>query len=205
MFIHFAFGLLGKQGKIEGQTVSIIEYILKEKRLKISKCKEFIPAFPRPGNKSIPWESFKVTNDGLSATFYPKKDPDWYNRIPYDRAIHFLPVDMSMICFIKISFTQLKKSTHSKEYGKFGIVLTDTFLKAKGINPVYYYTEQSLWNDPLIKKWNYSVKLLYNKEKAELEKEIVSYRKPATLFPSFKKSVIAEVHKSSNEIGRAHV
>lgn len=86
---------------------------------------------------------------------------------------------------------------HSVEYGKFGIVLTDTFLRVKGIRPVQYYTEQSLWNDPLIKRWNHDLKRLPVKEKAELEKEIVSYRKPATLFPSFRESAVTKISKSS--------
>ena len=155
MLIHFAFGTLGKQGKLEEQTETIIHYILKEKRLKASKCKEFIPALPTSGAKRIPPDMFKATDDGAAATFYPQKDPQWLEKLPDDTTIHYLPVDVPMISFIKISFNQLKHSTHSNEYGKFGIVLTDSFLKANGIRPIYYYTEESLWNDLLIKKWNH--------------------------------------------------
>ena len=39
MFIHFAFGNLGRLGKIEEQTNAATEYISREKRLKVSKCK----------------------------------------------------------------------------------------------------------------------------------------------------------------------
>ncbi len=200
MFIHFAFGNLGKQEKVKEQTESVVEYILREKRLKVSKCKEFLPAFPKAGAKRIPREMFKVTEEGLAATFYPKEDPNWFNKLPDDKTIHYLPVDVPMLCFIKISLNQLKNSTHSNEYGRFGIVLTESFLKANGIRPVYYYTEESLWNDPLIKKWNHATKTLSSRKKAELKKEIVSFRKPASLFPSFRESVITKITRASNGI-----
>lgn len=206
MFIHFAFGTLGRQGKLQEQTEAIIQYILNEKRLKVSKCKEFIPAFPTLGAKRIPPDMFKATDDGAAATFYPQKDPDWFQKLPNDTTIHYLPVDVSMICFIKIPFNQLKNSTHSNEYGRFGLVLTDSFLKASGIKPVHYYTEESLWNDSLIKKWNYVARNPNKKEeKAELEKEIVSFRKPASLFPSFKESVTMKVTRASNETRIEHL
>lgn len=200
MFIHFTFGSLGKQGKTGEQTEKVIEFILREKRLLVSKCKEFIPAFPEQGAKRIPREMWKRTDDGLAATFYPKEDPHWFHKLPDDTTIHYLPTDVPMICFIKSSFNQLRTCTHSREYGKFGIVLTDKFLRVKGIRPVRYYTEGSLWNAPLIKKWNYSSKGLSAKEKADLEKEIVAYRKPATLFPSFKESVITKLIRTSEGV-----
>ena len=99
MLIHFAFGSLGKQGKTEEQTKRVIELILREKRLLVSKCKEFIPAYPRKGAKRIPSEMFKVTGDGeASATFYPQKDSDWLNKLPDDTTIRYLPMDVPMIC-----------------------------------------------------------------------------------------------------------
>lgn len=76
MFIHFAFGSLAKQGRIEEQTSAVINCILKEKRLKVSKCKEFIPAFPQLGAKRIPRNMFRVTNSGLAATFDIRNDPN---------------------------------------------------------------------------------------------------------------------------------
>ena len=198
MFIHFAFGSLGKQGKIEEQTKQVIELILREKRLLVSKCKEFIPAYPKKGAKRIPPEMFKVTGDGeASVTFYPKEDPDWLNKLPDDTTIHYLPADVPMICFIKISFNQLKSSTHSAEYGKFGLVFAEDFLKSKGIKPVSYYTENSLWHDELIKRWNSTGNKMSSKDKADLEREILSYRKPATLFPTFKESVTIKLTRAS--------
>jgi len=200
VFIHFAFGALSKQGKVDEQTRVIAEYILREKRLKVSKCKEFLPAYPTLGAKRIPREMFKATEDGLAATFHPKEDPNWFDKLPDDKTIHYLPVDVPMISFIKIPFNQLKTSSHSNEYGRFGIVLTDDFLRDKVIKAVYYYTEESLWSDPLIKKWNYDAKNLSKEERSQLEKEIVSFRKPASLFPSFRESVITKITRVSKGV-----
>ncbi len=197
MFIHFAFGSLGKQGETEEQTEQVIEHILKEKRILVSKCKEFIPRFPIKGAKRIPREMFEVKDDGIAATFYPKEDPNWLGKLPDDTKIHYLPMDVPMICFIKISFNQLRASTHSREYGKFGIALAEKFLKVKGIQPVHYYTEDSLWNDSIIKRWNYNQNKLTATEKKDLEKEILTYRKPASLFPSFKESVMTKLTRTS--------
>lgn len=191
MFIHFAFGMLGKQDKIEEQTESVINLILKEKRLLISKCKEFIPAFPQKGAKRIPPEMFKVTGDGVaSVTFHPKEDPNWFKNLPDATSITYLPMDVLMICFINISFNQLRASTHLTEYGRFGLVFTDHFLKRHGAKPVHYYTESSVWHDEAIKKWNYGLNNLSQPEKSELEQEIINYRKPATLFASFKEPIM---------------
>ena len=200
MYIHFAFGALGKQGKKEEQTNQVIECILKWKRFKVSKCKEFLPVFPIKGAKRIPREMFKVTEDGLEATFHPKEDPAWLEKLPDDKTIHYLPLDVPMICFIKTSFSKLRTSVHSSEYGKFGIVLNDKFLKESGIRPVYYYTEESLWRDPLIRKWNAGERILSASEKTDLEKEIVSYRKPAFLFPSFRESVITKITRDTEGV-----
>jgi hypothetical protein len=194
MYIHFAFGSLGKQGKIEEQTNQVIELVLLEKRLLITKCKEFIPAYPKKGTKRIPAKMFKVTGEGqASVTFDLKGDPDWFNELPNDDSIHYLPMEVPMICFIKIAFNQLKTSAHSKEYGKFGLVFSDNYLVNKGIKQVFYYTESSLWNDALIRKWNYDQNKMSKTQKKDLEREILSYRKPATLFSTFKQSVIIKL------------
>lgn len=198
MLIHFAFGSLGKEGKTEEQTEQVIELILREKRLLVSKCKEFIPVYPKKGAKRIPPEMFKVTGDGeVSATFYPKEDPDWFSKLPDHTAIHYLPTDVPMICFMKMSLSQLRTSTHYAEYGKFGLVFTDSFLKNKGIRPVFYYSESSLWNDELIRRWNYEENKMSKKDKTNLEREILSYRKPAILFSTFKESVTMKLTRAS--------
>jgi hypothetical protein len=185
MFIHFAFGALGREGEIQEQTKVVIDCILKEKRLKANKCEEFIPIFPDQNSKPIPLKPFKAV-EGRTDLVVAKIDRE---RIVDIDNIRYLPEDVPMICFIKIAFSQLKNSMLHKEYGKLGIVLTNDFLRARGIKPVHYYTEESLWNDQLIKKWNYDAEGLNKGEKSKLAKEIVSFRKPAKLFPSFRKSV----------------
>jgi len=197
MFIHFAFGALGKQGKIREQTKAVIDCILREKRLKVSKCKEFIPIFPDPNSKPIPLKPFKAV-EGRTDLVVAEIDG---NRVEDLDSIRYLPEDVPMICFIKIAFNQLKNSTHAKEYGKLGIVLTSDFLKAKGMRCVHYYTEQSLYSDPLILKWNHGWAngKLSDAEARQLQKEITAYRKPAKLFPSFVKSVTHIIHFGSGE------
>ncbi len=187
MFIHFAFGSLGKQGNIEEQTHRVIECILREKRLKVSKCKEFIPIFPDQSSKPIPLKPFRKV-EGRTDLVVAAIDGD---RLTDTGSIGYLPEDVPMICFIKIAFSQLKKSKHPQEYGKFGIVLTTDFLMAMGIRQVRYYTEESLWRDPLILKWNqnWAKGKLSNVEAKQLQREITAYRKPAKLFPSFAKSI----------------
>ena len=189
MFIHFAFGPLGKQGKTEEQTEQVIELILKNKRLKPSECPEFVPAFPDPRAKRIPLGDLRVKNDKVVIADIGIKEelPNLLNA-PSDRRITYLPTPVKMLCFIQISFNQLATSLHSRHYGKFGIVLNNNFLKKEGIKPVEYYTEESVWTNPLIIKWNhYAKNNLYPEKHKDLQDEIVSYRKPATLFLSFLK------------------
>ncbi len=198
MFIHFAFGTLGKQGKTKEQTDEVLESILKEKRLKASECTEFIPEYPKPGLTRIPMEGFKLKSKDLgeassnTSTPLKLKEPHDYD------SIYYLQRKVPMICFIKINFSQLKKSNHSREYGKFGIVLGKKFLEASGIRPVKYYTEESLLDDTLIRKWNYELKSLPEEKQRDCEKEILTYRKPATYFPAFKKSVILKLTMTPN-------
>lgn len=195
MFIHFAFGNLGKSGEIQEQTNAVIEYILREKRLKITKCKEFIPVFPQKGSKPIPLKPFKRV-DGRADLVVAEING---NRLTDVDSIHYLPEDVPMTCFIKINFNQLKNSTHDKEYGKLGIILTSNFLKRNGIKRVQYYTEESLYSDPLILKWNQEQAMgkLSDVAARQLQKEITAYRKPAKLFSSFEKSVSHIIHFGS--------
>ena len=198
MFIHFAFGNLGKLGRVEEQTNALIEYTLKEKRLKVSKCKEFIPVFPNPNSKPIPLKPFRAV-EGRTDLVVAEIDG---NRVVDTDSIRYLPEDVPMICFIKIAFSQLKSSAHDKEYGKLGIVLANDFLKAKGIRCVHYYTEESLYRDPLILKWNNNDRAnrkLPSTEVRQLEKGITSFRKPTKLFSSFGKSGTHIIHFGSGQ------
>ena len=197
MFIHFAFGELGRKDCIQEQTERVLKDIISLKRLKISKCKEFIPASFPQGAKEIPWDKFTKTNDGLGATIAV----DEIKSLSDAPSIRYLPVDVPMICFIKIAFSALKNSSHKNNYGKFGIVLSDAFLKSKGIKYVMYYTEANLAKDDLVKAYNHINFTGQGKERLkDLQKEITSYRKPASLFPNFKNSIQVQLSRKNGEV-----
>ena len=174
----------------------MINKILDPKKLKFGINPEFITVFqphihPRFKGKEvaqISLESFKPTKDGVAASLADLKF------IKPEADIHFLRYEIHMICFIKIPLKQLSQSVHSSEYGKMGIVLKDDFLRSKGIKPVHYYEESSLFSDPLVIEWNlkfgYKPNLdpIERKEKSQLEAQILAFRKPATLFRSFLES-----------------
>ncbi len=174
MFIHFAFGELAKQGKISEQTNEVIERILETKQLKVSPNTEFLPSYPLKGRRRLPF-------DGSTPA-------------PDDGSIYYIQSDVPMICFIKIPFHELKSSNHPKQYGKFGIVLSTDYLLIKGIKPVTYYTEKELWHDKLVRKFN-----ALGGGTKELQDEILTYRKPSTYFPNFRKSVQLRIHKTVTE------
>lgn len=180
MFIHFAFGELGKQGKIIEQTNEVIEKILKPKHLKVSPNTEFLPSFPKKG-------SIRLPVDGS----VPLRD---------DNSIYYIQSNVLMICFINIPFHKLKSSPHCKNYGKFGIVLSNEFLNRKGIRRVDYYTEQSLRDDPLVRQFNAS-----GGGGKALQNEILTYRKPSTYFPNFKKSVQLRIEVKETETIVSHI
>ena len=207
MFIHFAFASL-KDNTVQ-QTNAVIQNILAQKRLKFSKNPEFIPVcqpniHPRFKGKQvyhIALESFKQSEkEGVLANLQDLKF------IRPESDIHYLPFEIGMICFIKISLKQLGKSPHSFEYGRLGLAFTDRFLNHNGIKAVHYFEEASLFTDPLVVKWN--LKFAYRpnlsqkdqKEKKELETQILAYRKPATLFKSFRESRMLAITNTESEM-----
>ena len=106
----------------------------------------------------------------------------------------YLKEEIRIICFTEITSEKLAKSGHDVRYGRLGLVFQDTFLLKHGLRPVYYYTEESLLTDMIVNRWNldyaYRAKLSPEEEKVKrgLELEILTYRKPATLFRSFSES-----------------
>ncbi len=165
MLIHFAFGGLGKQGRVKEQTQRVLNDILNYKRLKVSPNTEFLPTFHYQDNQEmpLPFDGPPTINDG--------------------KYIYYIQNTVMMICFINIPFNKLKSSKHHEQYGKFGIVLSTQFLKSNHIKPVRYYTENELWTDSLVKNFN----RLGGGSKA-LQQEILTYRKPKTYFPNIQKS-----------------
>jgi hypothetical protein len=206
MFIHFAFGQLGKQGKVIEQTEKVISTILTEKCLVARYCTEFLPVFPPPGeacrlNLKLP---AKITKDdkGRPTVWLRIGDQD-KDKQPTHNEITFLPSDVPMVCFINISFDDLKASPHSKEYGKFGIVLNTQFLKSVGLKPVLYYSEESLWHDPEIIVWNDAARRNDKNLKA-MQDEIVAYRKPETYFRRFADLTTIMIRKTTDNIAVSH-
>jgi hypothetical protein len=196
MLIHFAFGQLGKQGNTAEQTRLVIENILAERRLLVSQCREFIPVLPVPGAKKIPPEMFEVDKDEDGAAS-AKIDLRKFHELPDATDITYLPIAVSMICFIQIAFNQLKSTPHSKEYGKFGLVFENKFLHSQGAKPVGYYTENSLWNDPLIIEWSNTRNSKDSSKRLQLQTAITLYRKPATYFPAFAEQTMMKVTRTA--------
>jgi len=203
MFIHFAFSSL--KDAPDKQLEAVISNILETKRLKYSVNPEFIPVFqphllPRFKGQEvahIPLESFKPSKDGGVANM------NNFRSINPANDLYFLPHEIHMLCFIKIPFKQLSKSPHPLEYGQFGLVLSDQFLKKNRIAAVQYYEESSLFADPLVVGWNLKFGYKPNlspseiKDKRGMERQILAFRKPATLFESFRDSRLLAVTKLS--------
>lgn len=205
MFIHFAFSSL--KDDPDKQLTAVISNILEAKRLMYGVNPEFIPVFQphlHPKFKGqevvqIPLESFMPSKEGAVASLNDLRS------IKPEHDLYFLSYEIHMLCFIKVPFTQLSKSPHSSQYGRFGLVLSDQFLKKNGIAVVQYYEESSLFADSLVVEWNlkfaYKANLSSNetKEKSELERQILALRKPAALFESFRESRSLAVTKVSEE------
>ena len=201
MFIHFAFGQLGKQGKIKEQTDSVIGTILTQKRLLARNCTEFLPSFPQKRSRRVPTKQIeKVTksDDGKDVVWFAEID---LRKTYESKEIVYLPQDVPMICFIKISFSQLKASPHCNEYGKFGLVLSNQFLESQSMKSVSYYTEESLWSDREIVDWNNACEQIDQTRQQSMQRHIVAYRKPATYFPSFAELTTIEISKTIEQTG----
>lgn len=196
MFIHFAFRSLAREGRIDKQADSVIELVLEKKQLKACRCYEFVPVYSQPdvSGWTIDIEQTAAFNkDRLGDGNYLEIISAHSNTT---RAI-YLPHQVNMLCFIKTAFNKLSGSPHTAVYGKLGLVFTNTYLKSIGINQVVYYSESSVLEDPLIKKYNEISKCTNPdaQERQRLIREITYCRKPATLFPSFRESAIATIQK----------
>jgi len=202
MFIHFAFS--GLKDNIDVQIHALLDHILNEKRLKYGINPEFIPVFrqhihPKFTDKKvvdITLESFKETSNGAMVNLTNLKT------LKYKSDIHYLRQDVKMICFTKIAFNKLENYPHSQTYGKLGIVLNENFLRKKEITPVQYYSEESLFKDSLINKWNldFAYKPNLSQEelryKKDLEIQILAFRKPSKLFKTFSESRRLAIEKT---------
>jgi len=190
MIIHFAFGALGKAGRVEEQCERFIKDILGKKRLKFSVCEEFVPIPER--NKDV-----GITLDLRAGDLKDGKFSVSTKNLVEAPEILYLPFDVSMICFIEISYTKLANCVHSKEYGKLGIAFTRDFYKKSGCRQVYYYSEKMIFYDKLIKQFQEGQGVIGPKKLKELQTEITTYRKPNRLYDNFSKSTVASIKNGS--------
>ncbi len=204
MFIHFAFSQLGKQVRIIEQTGKVISTILTEMRLVARNCTEFLPAFPISG-KPIPLRlpARIVKDEEGCPTVWFRTEDQGKDKKPNIDEIKFLPNNVPMICFINISLSDFRASPHSKEYGKFGLVLNTEFLNSSGLRPVSYYSEESLWHDPDVIAWNNAV-WANEKNQKTMQDEILAYRKPAKYFQAFAHLTTIMIAKRTDEITASH-
>lgn len=212
MYIHFAFSSL--KDNPNDQLKNLIDLILDNRRLKFGENLEFIPVFnpsliPRANGRKvvrIPLKSYEETENGV--VFDVFKDNSNISKFPFN----YMPWEIRIICFIKTILVELKNSKHCNEYGKIGLVFNEDFLLNNGLKEVYYYTEESLFNDPLIKEWNFNFsqkpRQSFTKEEKErkkiLEKEILTYRKPAILFKGFSDSHVLVIKKRNTHLRSAY-
>jgi hypothetical protein len=184
LYIHFAFGQLAKEGKLDEQLNEFRKKILEKKQLKISECTEFIPRLNNPADGSISIDLTKGTVSNGRVSF------NAHNTIKLP-SVSYLPQAVPMICFISIPFEKLAASSHSQEYGKLGIVFQEKFYKKHGLKSVIYYDEKSILNDELIMKYRKYNSFMSNEELHLVVTEIITYRKPKTLTENFSKSAAA--------------
>lgn len=189
MYIHFTFGQLAKAGEVNKQFSGFAEKIITPKRLKVSVCQEFIPI---PNESSGNKVQLDITKGVIEEVAF-KLNTEHTTSLP---TVFYLPEDVPMICFIKCPFKKLKNHSHKDEYGKLGIVFTEDFYKKNKLKRVFYYDENSVKNNHLIKK--YQQNDLSVLERQKLSKEITAYRKPKKLTENFLKSAVARINISEN-------
>lgn len=210
MLIHFAFG--SKKENTDDQTELVIENILKGCRLRYSsECYEFLPTlhYPNPNSYSIDTRSFKLIGNQLTSPPLKlpldRKENNHILKQMDAKIVKYLPKQIQMICFINIPFNKLKLSPHGLTYGKFGIVFGKRFIKKFKPQQFVYYKETDLFNDKKVIQYNQLLKLPsrttdQNNEIIKISEEILLYRKPYKLWPSFHESVIAKIHNNNPKL-----
>lgn len=210
MLIHFSFG--SEKENTHKQTKLIIEHVLAHRRLKFSHaCYEFLPTlhYPNPNSYRINTSAFQQVGNELQSPRIKLPISSNENKDilkPMDtKGVTYKPETVPMLCFIKIPFNKLKNTTHYLNYGKFGLVFGKKFIKKYQPKQVTYYKEDDLFNDKKIIRYNQLLHLNSRSHEQEselrqLSEEILLYRKPYKLWPSFGESVIARVRNNNPEL-----
>ena len=193
MFIHFAFS--SNRDNPDIQITNVIDYILRERRLKFGLNPEFIPRIspehhPRFSGATklvkVPLRRFRGIKGGVELDVYTEEKKA-------DYLFRYMKEMIRIISFIEVSSAELATTPHSDFYGTLGLIFNPDFLIRSGLTQVNYYDEESLLSDEFVLEWNrYAYCSNLSKadkdKKRELEIKILAYRKPATLFESFSES-----------------
>jgi len=173
--LHFAFGDFARKKQLPQQADEFCSKILLKKQLRGSLCPEFIPLINHPNALWAKSESAVLTTEG-AITF-----SDWTNSPP----VSLLPQDIWMICFADLPLNKLAGWPHVEHYGKLAIVFSNRFRSRINARQVFYYHLRDLVKDPKVISYNQALK--ENISAAKLRDELLAYRKPAILWPEFRR------------------
>lgn len=172
--VHFCFGSHSRNGEIDKQVVDTCTYILGPKRLKASPCPEFLPTINNPNAFYALPNSARMSANG-SVTLN-----EWISSPP----VSLLPIDVNMICFANLAHNQIKNWSCKAHYGSLAIAFTDEFRARVRAKKVCYYNWLDLPKDPKVIAYTRSVKT--QNPNRDLERQLLSYRKPLKLWKEFK-------------------
>ena len=170
--IHFVFGSQFREGNLEGQATSFIEQILEKRALKSFCCREYLPRISIPGGKTaVPGSAVEAGDGGVTFT-------EWISSPP----VFLLPHQVWMISFVYIQFKKLIAWPHFEHYGQLSIAFTNQFRKRAPAKSVDYYRLSNLALDPKVRSLERAFCTENKQAQTALIDEIVSFRKPATLW-----------------------
>lgn len=172
--LHFAFGGLHRQGDFPAQIASTCEHILGPRRLRAGLCPEFLPIRTEPGARWAVPASLRIEDAGV--TF-----DEWVDAPP----VALLPCDAWMVSFADLPLRKLRNWSPARHYGRLAIVFTDAFRKRGGARQVHYYSLRDLLQDPLVRR--YHAAIAAQEPLDALVQELLGYRKPARLWPAFRR------------------
>lgn len=172
--LHFAFGGLFRENRIDDQVHKTCELILGPRKLRGGECPEFLPILNDPSSQwAIPHTSLVTSDGGIAFTEY----------VPAPR-IGLLPCDTWMLCFAEMPLTKLAAWPCREHYGQLAIAFTDNFKDRHGIKKVSYYELERLAHDPKVIAYNQSVG---SGDVDKLSAELLTLRKPMKQWPEFRR------------------
>jgi hypothetical protein len=171
--IHFAFGGLWREGKIQEQVDAFVECILATKSLKAFICPEYLPIINSGKGLVGDPDSMKVMEGG-GVTW-----GRWVKPPP----VMLLPCEVCMVSFVDVPFAKLRKWAPAEHYGRVGIAFSDDFRRRLHVQRVTYYQYPDLARDPFVKRYNQATAEKNETLRTQLSQVLLHHRKPATLWP----------------------